>query len=77
VPWPSIEIKGVKFGKTSLAPLALSGLTSAVRMCYNSHSSESLKGTLYSDRRGVAQLGLAHLLGVQGVGGSNPLAPTI
>ncbi|GEM_PF-4411315 len=27
--------------------------------------------------RSVAQSGLAHLNGVQGVGGSNPLAPTI
>ncbi len=26
--------------------------------------------------RGVAQLGLAHLHGVQGVAGSNPVAPT-
>ncbi len=27
-------------------------------------------------RRGVAQSGLAHLHGVQGVAGSNPVAPT-
>ncbi len=33
--------------------------------------------TTCSRYRGVAQLGLAHLLWEQGVGGSNPLTPTI
>jgi hypothetical protein len=53
----------------------MQGATSAVYKEVHARSTQQM--SLLQQNRGVAQLGLERLLGVQEIGGSNPLAPTI